>query len=243
MASNKYEEILRIPLLSTIAPIGTPYAGIGSRRTPDNIKDMMIAVGYYLALEGYVLRSGGAGGADEYFELGADLALQKGVGEKQIFLPWKGFRENPSKWYMGNKGLLADEHNKRSYELAMKYHPSWFTIKKQAVKDLMARNIMQALGPDLKSFSKFVLCWTPDGCIHDRDRTYDTGGTGQAISIASDHKIPVYNLALPEHKLRIENALKGWRNKHGDVPSLDTLVYKNTNLQNQTQSGRSFRPR
>lgn len=236
----KEEIILRIPLPSTLNPSGVPYAGIGSRETPSDIRDVMIACGYYLALQGYILRSGGAGGADEFFEIGADLALQQGKGQKQIFLPWKGFRENPSKWYMGNKGLLKEEDNKESYHIASKFHPSWFTIKKQAVKDLMARNVMQAIGPDLNSPSKFVICWTPDGCIHHRDRTFETGGTGQAISIATHYKIPVYNLALPEHLLRIRNALNKWSEKYGPVPNLDTLIYKD-NLQNLEQRGNKFK--
>lgn len=242
----KEEVIFRIPLPSTLNPTGIPYAGIGSRETPyiegNDIKSMMIACGYYLALQGYVLRSGGAGGADEFFELGADLALKQGKGEKQIFLPWSYFRENPSKWYMGNKGLLKEADNKESYHIASKFHPSWFTIKKQAVKDLMARNVMQAIGPDLNSPSKFVICWTPDGCIHHRDRTFETGGTGQAISIATHYKIPVYNLARPEHKARIEKALIGWEKTYGPVPDLNTLVYKSeSDLQKQQQSANKRR--
>lgn len=238
--ARQYEEILRIPLESTIEVSGVPYAGIGSRKTPDDIKELMIATGYYLALQGYVLRSGGAGGADEYFEVGADLAMKQGKGQKQIFLPWRGFRENPSKWFMGNKGLLQQEYNDQSYVIASQFHPSWNTIQKQAVKDLMARNVMQAIGPTLNAPAKFVLCWTPDGCISDQERTYATGGTGQAISIASHYGIPVYNLARPDHRLKIETAIAKWAAQYGPVPELNTLVYK-ADLQNQQQRVSNFK--
>jgi len=40
------------------------YAGIGSRSTPVEIIDKMIAIGSYMAHQGHLLRSGAADGAD-----------------------------------------------------------------------------------------------------------------------------------------------------------------------------------
>ncbi len=58
----------------------------------------------------------------------------------------------------------------------------------------MARNAMQVLGETLDKKSSFVVCYTSDECIDHASRTQETGGTGQAISIASLLDIPVFNL-------------------------------------------------
>ena len=71
------------------------YAGIGSRETPPDILLKMVKIGCHLAKMGWTLRSGGAPGADSAFEKGCDL----GGGDKQIFLPWKGFQGNSSLLY------------------------------------------------------------------------------------------------------------------------------------------------
>lgn len=63
------------------------YTGVGARNTPDRILDIMEHVGYVLAQRGYVLRSGGAEGADKAFEAGCDAAH----GNKKIYIPWSGF--------------------------------------------------------------------------------------------------------------------------------------------------------
>ncbi len=46
------------------------YSGIGSRETPDDIIDVMKQLGKKLADQGWILRTGGAKGADQAFELG-----------------------------------------------------------------------------------------------------------------------------------------------------------------------------
>lgn len=46
----------------------------------------------------------------------------------------------------------------------------------------------------------WVLCWTPDGAAEGIETSRATGGTGQAIRLASAHGIPVYNLAREDHR-------------------------------------------
>ena len=48
------------------------YAGIGSRSTPSSILSIMTILGKTLAQNGYILRSGGAEGADKAFEIGCN---------------------------------------------------------------------------------------------------------------------------------------------------------------------------
>jgi hypothetical protein len=163
------------------------YAGIGSRQTPLPVLALMSAVAARLAAAGWTLRSGGADGADLAFEQGA------GNGPKEIYLPWQGFN--------GNASLLS-EIDDAAFELAAQYHPNWNRLK-PSVRRLIARNGYQVLGRDLTTPVRFVLCWTPDGIISAQGRTAASGGTGQAIAIAADRGIPVFNLARPEHEARI----------------------------------------
>jgi len=158
------------------------YTGIGSRETPDHVLRVMEDIGTYFAFNGWVLRSGGAPGADTAFEFGADTVR----GPKQIFLPWKGFNGNVSPFY--NIPSEAFEISREAYGERLDY-------MKRPIKLLMARNVQQVLGPTLDQPSSFVICWTPDGITDGSQRTRKTGGTGQAISIASRYGVPVFNLA------------------------------------------------
>lgn len=158
------------------------YAGIGSRKTPKEVLTLMTALAVFLAELGLTLRSGGAPGADSAFEKGCDRA----AGLKEIFLPWKKFNYNQSPLF---------EVSSEAIELSRIYYPTpeLFEIKPYIAK-LMGRNAQQVLGQNLDSPVDFVVCWTPDGCETQQDRTKETGGTGQAIAIADAYSIPVYNL-------------------------------------------------
>jgi hypothetical protein len=112
------------------------YAGIGSRETPDDILNTMAATGELFALEGCILRSGGAKGADMAFELGCDSAK----GEKEIFRP--------------------EDATPEAYELAEKYHPNWNACRGY-VRGLHARNGQIVLGRNLDTPVDEVICWTP----------------------------------------------------------------------------------
>lgn len=125
------------------------YAGIGSRETTSDILDVMVKIGRAMPPKKYILRSGGADGADAAFETGCDEVN----GPKEIFLPWRGFN--------GNKSLLF-ECPDEAFIIAAKYHPAWDKLK-DSVKRLMARNVLQVLGSDLKTPVDFVVCWTKDG--------------------------------------------------------------------------------
>jgi hypothetical protein len=167
------------------------YTGIGSRRTPKVILDFIFLIAQELGKQGYILRSGGANGADTFFERGCDSIN----GQKEIYLPEKGFNGNGSELY-----IIPN----KAYRIAKEYHPYYYKMK-QYTKNLMARNIQQVLGQILKDPTDFILCWTPDGAgAHDKPPSSRTGGTGQAIRVALDYNIPVHNLAD-------ERTLKYWQ--------------------------------
>ena len=125
------------------------YAGIGSRETPSAILEVMAAVGERLAQLGWVLRSGGAVGADQAFERGCDRA----GGRKEIVLPWPGFDGHPSPLCTVSAAML---------DLAERHHPAWERCR-PAARTLLARNGCQVLGPDLATPSRVVIGWAPGG--------------------------------------------------------------------------------
>lgn len=163
------------------------YTGIGSRSTPPKFKNIMVLLAKKLASKGYILRSGGASGADLAFENGCDY----NNGKKEIYLPWKEFNNSKSTLYFDNFDSVPND----VLTLAEKiYGPARWKKIKQSVKMLMARNMYQVLGQNLNTPSSFVICYTPDGCETHLDRKRTTGGTGQAISVASINDIHVINL-------------------------------------------------
>ena len=121
------------------------YAGIGSRETPEEIIDLFIDVAKHLAEKGYILRSGGACGADASFEAGCCLA----DGQKEIYLPWNGFEGSASRLVVKDK---------RAFEIAEKFHPYWHNLS-QGARKLQARNSHQVLGWDLNTPSKLIFRW------------------------------------------------------------------------------------
>lgn len=145
------------------------YAGIGSRETPSSLKLSIKRIALALEKMGYTLRSGGAEGADTFFE--------KHVKDKEIYLPWKD--------YNGNKSPLYGNTPEWATQMALEYHPNYARLTDGA-KKMMDRNSMQIFGDDQSQPVEFVVCWTKDGKA--------SGGTGQAMRIARGHGIKIFNL-------------------------------------------------
>lgn len=160
------------------------YAGIGSRETPEHIQILMTKIAEILERKKYVLRSGGAVGADTAFENGV-------VRYKEIFYRHSySINSGKNNYYEKSDLTFADT-------ILKKYHPSFKKggpgIKNPSAKELLTRNTFQIFGVgEVTENSKFVICYTQDGA--ESNTTYETGGTGQAIRIAYDYDIPVYNL-------------------------------------------------
>jgi hypothetical protein len=164
------------------------YTGIGSRQTPDPYLDLMTKLASRLAADGWILRSGGAPGADMAFENGAPS------NARSVYLPWRGFNENssnivPEKW----------ANWAQAQEIASRHHPAWDHMER-SVRALMTRNVYQLLGDDLKTPSRLVLCWAPKPKLNDQGCVINTdGGTGLAVRLAASYGVPVYHLGIAEH--------------------------------------------
>lgn len=146
------------------------YSGIGSRQTPPFICQLFTEIAKELS-GGYILRSGGADGADAAFESGAG-------DNKEIWLPWLKFNKNTSKLTFDKRAteilrsVISEQHFSNLTDAAMRLH---------------SRNVHQIKGIlDDGILSSFVLCWTLDA----QDAA---GGTATAIKLAKSLDIPVYN--------------------------------------------------
>jgi len=162
------------------------YTGIGSRETPTEILVVMYKIAKFLAEKGYTLRSGGADGADYHgFEVGCDSVN----GNKEIYLPWRGFNESKSE-------LLWTQE---AWDLAATIHPVWDRLKLGA-KQLHARNCHQVLGQDLKTPSLFLVCYTENG--------EQKGGTATALKLAEKNNVIIFNLGSKTGLTRLRKYCK-----------------------------------
>jgi ribA/ribD-fused uncharacterized protein len=165
---------------------GNVYAGIGSRETPEDVLEQMKDFAEMAAKNGWMLRSGGAVGADSAFEEGA----VRGNGARQIFLPWPQLNDRYSTFV---------QPSPHAYEIAADVHVRWKFLPPRS-QALIARNMHQVVGLTHQfppERSKCVICWTPDGCETPEEYGAKTGGTGSAIFLAGALDIPVFNLKRP----------------------------------------------
>lgn len=186
------------------------YTGIGSRDTPQEVLELMKKLAFTLALKGWILRSGGADGADSYFEKGFDEAWclrnypdTLGESGKEIYIPWNGFNNRfHDKWKVHCFLDLSSDVRKQAYNLVRQIPPAPDKLSK-GVKLLHSRNMMQVLGKDLATSSKFLVCWAP--VIGDTI----TGGTRTAYELAKMNGIQCFNLNVQEDRERIERFVGG----------------------------------
>lgn len=171
------------------------YAGIGSRETPFEIQAQMTVIATLLSEYGWLLRTGGAEGADSAFIAGCN-------DRADIYLPWEGFN--------GRRTIIQPPHFRQSVLpadpdfgiIASRHHPNWAACSPGA-KLLHARNVPQVLGPRPRvqaMWSKMVICWTKNAA--------GGGGTGQALRIARAAGIPIFDLADPTAAGRLQAFLE-----------------------------------
>jgi hypothetical protein len=172
------------------------YAGVGSRETPEDVLIEMRQAARELGRQGWRLRSGGAPGADTAFEQGSEGFLQ------DIYLPWASFNPKTKNPILAKKLSTYAQ----AVEIAKAHHPMGHVPNVWArIESLMARNVMQVLGRNLDSPAKFLLCWGKKSKFDDQGRVIDVdGGTGLAVRLAATYGVTVYNMALPEHRVRIQ---------------------------------------
>lgn len=180
------------------------YTMIGSRDTPNRVLTLMEKLAITLFVEGWVVRSGGANGADSAAEAVKSCSTNPLM---EIYLPWNGFNnrlKSLNNIVYSELGLI-EEANK----LCEIHHQYWKTTKKEAVKHLHRRNMHQVLGKDLKTPSKFCILYTePD---EKRGEGHVKGGTGSANSLCLANGIKVYNLYYKKEVDKVTKYLEGFK--------------------------------
>ena len=157
----------------------------GNETPPPVVQQALQRIIPEIEKHGYVIRSGGMKGVENEVE-----QLARNV---EIHLPWKGFDGKES------KHTYTSEEAK---EFAKRYHPAWDQAK-PVVQTFCAKNVRLMLGKDLKSPTQILIIWSDDGVEHARERTAKTGMTGIAVSIATELRIPVFNLQRPDAEQRL----------------------------------------
>lgn len=152
------------------------YAGIGSRETPKEVLEDMTALATQLEELNFILRTGGATGADTAFLDG--IVTNPGIVE--LYLPWKDYNGYDSPF---------SKVDPEAVRMASQFHPNWQACK-QSVRKLHGRNCNIILGHDVLDPKpvEFVLCYTQGGLAK--------GGTGMAIALADAHLIPVFDFGI-----------------------------------------------
>lgn len=140
---------------------------------------MMRQLAAKMEAEDWLLRSGGARGADAAFEAGVSDPRHRA-----IYLPGRSFNGR-----IAGPGGYVDSTRMPGWAAALEtvnqYHPAPERLSSFA-RNLMARNAMQVLGPGLDRPADLIVAYTPGGDM--------VGGTAQALRMASDYGIPVRNL-------------------------------------------------
>jgi hypothetical protein len=185
------------------------------------MQEFIKALAAKLAGMEFTLRSGGAKGADQAFELGwLDWYANQSPwpsGENvraEIYIPWDGYEKHDRDGLFGATKSPKDVHFKvweQAEQLAAKIHPAWDAKREdgtpvltQGAKTLHTRNVFQVLGPHLDNPSTMLICWakvTRGGNI--------SGGTATAWKLARQHGVPCFNLAKPEDYARIQKFVEG----------------------------------
>lgn len=159
------------------------YTGIGSRETPKEICELITMVAAKLASLGWIVRTGGAQGADEAFLAGCN-------GRTENFIPWKGFGQYGGQipnldrnWeYLQSVDDVNPLIHSRTTRNLDKYKGFW---------KLQARNVSQVLGLNLDNPSKFCILYAPT------TSTGVTGGTNTAYQVAIQSGVKCFNLYDP----------------------------------------------
>lgn len=153
------------------------YAGIGSRKATPDVLQYIFNTAKYLAENGAKTRTGACIGPDQSFAMGAIA----GGGEVTLCLPWDNYERE---WVNSVRNkveiiVLSEALHPQAFTSVEIYHPNPGALSRGA-RSLHARNYL-ILDPCTN-----VICWTFGGTAN--------GGTGQAMRIAEDRKIPITNL-------------------------------------------------
>ena len=158
---------------------------IGSRETPEDVLELMNDIMQKFIDMNYIVRSGGADGADHVATMHAP------DNQREIYIPWDGFNG----LYHNGKDILRWDFSPVKKDA---------TATAQEVRDMLgaprleksshinfhSRNMMQVLGYNLDKPTNLILCYTRNGEMR--------GGTASALMLAKALDIQIINLGDKE---------------------------------------------
>jgi hypothetical protein len=163
-----------------------PYAALGNENPPAHIIDLINKFAKELEDAGYTMRTGGMKGTEDLFEKAVSVL-------KEIHLPWRDFDQKESKFtYTPDNAKL----------IAARFQPGWDGLK-PFIQTFLAKNVRVLMGKDLKSPVLFLITWSEDGAESAREKSAKTGNAGHGIAVASELRIPIFNLGRPESVQRL----------------------------------------
>lgn len=155
--------------------------GIGTRKINKPAFDMLLKIARRMAKNGWILRSGGAVGADTAWEMGWE-----GFDTKEIFLSSGNSLDIAKNAACGRTSSYGDIWVEAE-DIASKLHPRWENLSVDA-QALHTRNVFQVLGLDLRTKSDVVAAYAPPFGASVK------GGTATAYNLARAKGIPTFNL-------------------------------------------------
>lgn len=144
--------------------------------------------GLVLAKRGWHLHTGNCTGADQAFASGAN---EIDAAMVSLWLPWPSYELEA----INAKNIVHKEPTEDAMKLAEQFHPKWEACKRGG-RSLHARNMHIILGKTLDEPVDMIICWTKNGL--------KTGGTSQALRLAENKSIKVYNLAIEDDILQLK---------------------------------------
>lgn len=184
---------------------------IGSRSTPDDMKNILFDISLVLLNKGYIGRSGDALGADRCLTNAAkhfagddnlmSATIKRGSEFTEIYLPYKGFQGN---YTIKPPFYLLDEGTeKAAADIVKEVHPNWEAVMTSKNKgkpfayQAHTRNVCQILGKDLNTPSSVCILWA------EATKQGVKGGTNTAYQLAKRYNIPTYNLFVEEERVKL----------------------------------------
>ena len=169
----------------SISGIMKYYTGVGSRAISQELKARCMLKAAELDEKGYILRSGGAEGADTGFSLGAQ--------RKEIYVPWMSFTENDKLDQIYPPVHLSPALWEEAIEILKQINLDkghlYHILNKRSYTALHTRNVFQVLGADLESPSDFLWFCSPTDLLG-----APIGGTKTAWLVAQHFEVPCYQI-------------------------------------------------
>jgi hypothetical protein len=156
------------------------YAGIGSRKTPITILKEIEKISKSLADNNWILRSGGAIGADTAFENGCKNSdnYTNNSNICEVFLAKPNYND------VDDYAPYTMEDWADSMDIAAKHHPVFYKLN-YYIKCLHARNVMIILGADLHTPADLVIAYYNPEL---------NSGTKFGSKLATVYGVPVVNM-------------------------------------------------